>query len=162
MLCLLEIFVRDFVRDDTFNESVSIYVVQGNHRVCVERVESTQPLRRVINIGDRLTLTRGASGRLLLAYLDKDKIKNILREDPYTTEEELKSLCHEGYALSRGEREEDVTSIYAPIFNVKKQMIAALAMSGPSTRFPDSSLPERIAVVKEYARRISEALGYQP
>jgi len=72
---------------DMYNESVSLYIVQGNYSACVERVESTHPLRRVINIGDRLIMTRGASGRLLLAYMEIEQLREILAKDPYTTKE---------------------------------------------------------------------------
>lgn len=146
---------------DMYNESVSLYIVQGNHRVCIERIESTHPLRRVINIGDRLVLTRGASGRLLLAYTKTEKLREILEKDPYTTEGKLEELRKKEYAVSRGEREEGVTSIAAPIFNARKKMITALAISGPSIRFPEEELTERIEVVKNFARKISLSLGYK-
>lgn len=146
---------------DIYNESVSLFIVQGNYRVCVERVESTQALRRVINIGDRLVLTRGASGRLLLAYMDKEKIRYLLEKDPYTSEEALNKLRQQGYAVSKGEREEGVMSIAVPIFNAQNKVIAALTISGPSIRFIDEELPERIKRLKEYAEKISFDLGYR-
>lgn len=142
-----------------YNESVSLYIIEGNYRVCVERVESTQALRRVINIGDRLVLTRGASGRLLLAYMEKEKKREILERDPYTSEEELDMLRQLGYAVSKGEREEGVTSIAAPVFNAQNKIITALTISGPSIRFSDEELPERINKLKEYAEKISYDLG---
>lgn len=146
---------------DMYNESVSLYIVQGSHRVCVERIESTHPLRRVINIGDRLVLTRGASGRLLLAYMKIESLREVLAKDPYTTEEELAELREKEYAVSRGEREEGVTSIAAPIFNANSKMVTALAISGPSMRFPEKELPERIEVVKNIAKKISLKMGYK-
>lgn len=145
---------------DLFNESVSLYVVEGNYRVCIERVESTQSLRKVINIGRRLPLTRGASGKLLLSYLPKDKIRNILMDDPYVTEAQLEEIKQIGYAISFAEREEGVTSIAAPVFNAEKKMITALTMSGPSVRFHDEEITQMVKKVVEYANKISFALGY--
>ena len=167
MLCFSNMDFRKIARPymvrlrALYNESVSLYIAQGNYRVCVERVESTQPLRRVVNIGDRLILTRGASGRVLLAYMEKEKIREILEGDPYTSEEELEELRRLGYAVSKGEREEGVTSIAAPVFDAQNKMITALAISGPSIRFSDEELPERINTVKEYAQKISFDLGYR-
>jgi len=142
-----------------YDEGVSLYVVQGDERICVERVESRQPLRRVINVGDRNQLTRGAAGRVLLAYLPEDKRAALLKADPFTNEEALADLRQSGYTVSLGEREEGVTSIAAPVFNARAEVIGALAMSGPSVRFAGPGFSDKIAKVKRHAELISEALG---
>jgi len=145
--------------NSVYNEGVSLYVVQGDERICVERVESTLPLRRVINVGDRHLLTRGAAGRVLLAYLPKERRDSLLAKDPFTTEEALAELRHGGYTVSLGEREEGVTSIAAPIQDAKCEVVAALAMSGPSVRFEGPGFSDKIAKVKKAAELISKALG---
>ncbi|PKL25353.1 MAG: IclR family transcriptional regulator [Spirochaetae bacterium HGW-Spirochaetae-3] len=142
-----------------YNEGVSLYVIQGDERICVERVESTLPLRRVINVGDRHPLTRGAAGRVLLAYLPEDRRRTLLARDQFTTEEALKELRHGGYTVSLGEREEGVTSIAAPVQDASCEVVGALAMSGPSVRFAGSGFSDKIAKVKKTAELISEALG---
>lgn len=145
---------------DLYNESISLYVVEGDQRVCVERVESTHPLRRVVNIGDRLSLTRGASGRLLLAYMDKKHIEKIVNNDPVITIEALEKARKSEYTISRGEREAGVTSIATPIFNAQKRVVAALTISGPSDRLAEEDIPERVKTLQRYAKLISAALGY--
>jgi IclR family KDG regulon transcriptional repressor len=150
-------FMRELNR--IYNEGVSLYAVQGEERICIERIESTLPLRRVINIGDRHLLTRGAAGRVLLAYLPKEKREELLRKDPFTTEEALEELRRGGYTVSLGEREEGVTSIAAPILNARHEVVAALAMSGPSVRFEGPGFDDKIAKVKRHAELISTALG---
>jgi IclR family transcriptional regulator, KDG regulon repressor len=150
-------FMRDL--NALYNEGVSLYVIQDEDRICVERVESTLPLRRVVNVGDRHPLTRGAAGRVLLAYLPREKRKAILTKDPYTTEEALEELRHGGYTVSLGEREDGVSSIAAPIEDARCEVIAALSMSGPSVRFEGSGFSDKIARVKKTAEQISKALG---
>lgn len=142
-----------------FNEGVSLYVIREDERICVERVESTLPLRRVVNVGDRHPLTRGAAGRVLLAYLGHERRRELLAKDPYTTEEALDELRHSGYAVSLGEREEGVSSIAAPIEDARCEVVAALSMSGPSVRFEGPTFTDRIAKVKKTAELISRALG---
>jgi IclR family transcriptional regulator, KDG regulon repressor len=142
-----------------FDEGVSLYIVQGDERICVERIESARPLRRVINIGDRHPLTRGAAGRVLLAYLPEAKRAQLLALDPFTTEEALGELRHGGYTVSLGEREEGVSSIAAPILDARHEVVAALAMSGPSVRFEGPGFADKIAKVKKHAEAISAALG---
>jgi DNA-binding IclR family transcriptional regulator len=150
-------FMREL--NGIYDEGVSLYVVQDDERICVERVESSRPLRRVINVGDRHLLTRGAAGRILLAWLPEDKREELLARDPFTTEEALAELRHSGYTVSLGEREEGVTSIAAPIQDAKRDVVAALAMSGPSVRFEGPGFDDKVAKIKKYADLISEALG---
>ncbi|MBL8965696.1 MAG: IclR family transcriptional regulator [Spirochaetaceae bacterium] len=150
-------FMRDLNR--IYDEGVSLYVVQDDERICVERVESSRPLRRVINVGDRHLLTRGAAGRVLLAYLPEEKRRKLVEMDPFTTEEALEELRRSGYTVSLGEREEGVSSIAAPVWNARREVVAALAMSGPSVRFEGSGFTDKIAKVKKHADLISEALG---
>lgn len=150
-------FMRDL--NGIYDEGVSLYVVQDNERICVECIESSQPLRRVINVGDRHLLTRGAAGRVLLAWLTDDRRRELLANDPFTTDDALMELRRSGYAVSLGEREEGVTSIAAPIQDARREVIAALAMSGPSVRFEGPGFDDKITRVKRCAEQISEALG---
>lgn len=150
-------FMRDLNR--LYDEGVSLYAVQNDERICIERVESSKPLRRVINVGDRHLLTRGAAGRVLLAYLPEDKRGELLGKDPFTTEEALAELRQRGFTVSLGEREEGVTSIAAPVQDVRREVVAALAMSGPSVRFEGPGFDDKIVKVKKCADLISEALG---
>jgi Transcriptional regulator len=145
--------------NQVYDEGVSLYLLQGDERVCIERIESHQALRRVINIGDRHPLTRGAAGRVLLAFLPKEKQAELLARDPFTTEDALGELRHAGYAVSLGEREEGVSSIAAPILDARGSVIAALAMSGPSVRFEGPGFSDRVAKVKKHAESISAAMG---
>jgi IclR family KDG regulon transcriptional repressor len=142
-----------------YDEDVSLYMALDEERICVERIESAQPLRRVGKVGDRYLLTRGAAGRVLLAYLPEEKRAALLRADPATSETALAELRGRGFALSSGEREAGVTSLAAPVRNARREVIAALAMSGPSVRFAEADIPERAAQVMAHAERLSEALG---
>jgi IclR family KDG regulon transcriptional repressor len=145
---------------ELFNESVGLYIASKGYRVCIERIESTHPLKRILNIGDRLPLTRGASGRLLLAYQPQAVIDELLIEDPYTSRERLAEIRTLGYSMSRGEREEGVVSVAAPIFDSLHKVVAALNISGPSARIDTDLMEEMALKSRDYAMRISREMGY--
>ncbi|MEG2174346.1 MAG: IclR family transcriptional regulator [Oscillospiraceae bacterium] len=145
---------------EIFNESVGLYIASKGYRICIERFESTHPLKRILSIGDRLPLTRGASGRLLLAYQAQAVIDELLRQDPYTTAARLDEIRELGYSMSRSEREEGVVSVAAPIFDSRHKAVAALNISGPSVRIDDRRMKEMALKVQEYALRISQEMGY--
>ena len=96
---------------------------------------------------------------MLLAYLPVERRAELLRKDPFTTEEALGELRRGGYTVSLGEREEGVTSIAAPVLDAKGEVVAALTMAGPSVRFEGPGFDDKIAKVKRHADLISEALG---
>jgi DNA-binding IclR family transcriptional regulator len=145
---------------EMFNESVGLYVANNDYRVCIERIESTHPLKRILNVGDRLPLTRGASGRLLLAYQPQTVIDELLAQDPYTTPERLEEIRTLGYSMSRSEREEGVVSVAAPIFDSRHKVVAALNISGPAVRISAQRMQEMAIVCKEHALHISQEMGY--
>ena len=58
-----------------FNETASVYIAEGDSRICLDHVESTHSLRRVIPIGESLPLYKGAAGKVLLAWAPKEERK---------------------------------------------------------------------------------------
>ena len=147
---------------DQYNESVSIYIAQRGRRVCLERIESTQALKQSIIIGKSLPLIRGASGRVLLAWLNDTERHLIMQQETCVlTEDDLAKVRRDGYAVSLEEREKGVFAIGAPIFNSQDKMVAALSMSGPISRFNSKLKSEYIQAVKTHAQEISHSLGYR-
>ena len=165
-ICLTAEGLREIARPyltglrDRYNESVGLYVVSKNQRVCIDCVPSTQPLHRVIDIGTRMMMTRGASGKMLLAYQPKAMIHQWLAEDPFVTMDQLEEIQRVGYASSCNEHEQGLTSIAAPIFNAEHNAEAALFLSGPSTRIIEDKIPDIAERVKATAMEISVKLGY--
>lgn len=143
-----------------YNESVGLYVVNKNQRVCIDCVPSTQPLHRVIDIGTRMSMTRGASGKLLLAYLPEPVVQSLLLEDPYVTLKQLEEIRQAGYAVSFNEHEQNLTSIATPIFDAEHQVKAALFISGPTYRITEEKIGEISQRMKETSMEISVMLGY--
>ncbi len=153
-------------------ETISLYILDGDDRLCVERMESAQNVRIVARIGRRLPLYAGSAGKLLLAFLPEKRQAEILSRtnfqpltnktitDAKILKEELKKIRNQGYAFSDGEWVEDAAGIAAPIFDLRGDILAALTVSGPSARFTK----EKIEFHKDYlinaTERISKDLGY--
>jgi len=96
---------------DTTEESVQLYVRDGDHRVCVESLESPHGLRTIVAVGASLSLDAGSAGK-------------ILRGDPTPY----------GWVESVEEREAGVASVSAPIRDLHGNAIAAIGVSGPIER----------------------------
>ena len=146
----------------TYNESVGIYQRHGDTRVCITRINSNQTLRSVLTIGSTYPLTRGAAGRILLAYSDIAQQERLLAEDPFTTKEALEAVRKEGFTISKGERDAAVESIAAPVFSGSGQVEYSLFITGPAGRFENHLRDNMISDLKEAALQLSIQLGYRP
>ncbi len=146
---------------DKDNENVSMYLLDGDYKLCIERVLTSQTLRQVITIGDRLTIDRGSTGRVFLAHMEKEKLDDMIARYPNIDIEKVKQCREKGYAISNGERDEGLVGIAAPIYGADNSLKAVLSLSGPSFRFINESLNDKIDDTKSTAYEISRAIGYQ-
>jgi DNA-binding IclR family transcriptional regulator len=145
---------------DEFNESVGVYSLQGDSRVCVMRLNSTHLLRREFNLGERHSLTRGASGKVLLAHQSAETIERLLKENPGScTKAKLEKAKADGVAVSREEREVGLCSIASPIFNAQNIAVAAIFLSCPTPRFTQEMEETATVRVRETSRQISTSMG---
>ena len=120
-------------------ESAQLYVTQGDHRLCVESVESPNGLRTIVAVGQTLPLDLGSAGK-------------ILRGDA--------RALRQGWAESVGEREAGVASVSAPIVNLAGEIVAAVSVSGPLERTTKHPAKRYAAVVVAAAKQIESAAGW--
>ncbi|MCB5702120.1 IclR family transcriptional regulator [Megasphaera elsdenii] len=144
-----------------FNETVSIYIAEGDCRICLDHIESTHSLRRVIPIGESLPLYKGAAGRVLLAWTSDDERQRYIEKYGNISEEEFATIRHNGYAITQDESEHGLFALSVPIFNFEGQVIASLTIAGPSMRFYDSIRQKMLFTMSQYAYEISHSLGYR-
>ncbi len=146
---------------DMLDETVSLYVRDGKERVRIQAVESKQTIRRVAPIGVRLSLSVGASSKVLVAYAEPHIQQEIFNHNwPESIDKEafllqLLQIQQLGYATSFEEREIGTAAIAAPIKNHAGLLVAALSVSGPSSRLTMDKMREVAPVIIEYARRMS-------
>jgi DNA-binding IclR family transcriptional regulator len=155
-------------------ETISLYLLDGDERVCIERLESTQNVRFVApRVGRHLPLHAGSAGKVMLAFLPAKRCDEILASEhlkrltqktivePEELKRELDAIRSSGYALSHGEWILDASGIAAPIFDRDSCVYAALTISGPTQRFNEDVVPGYAAQVMRVARLISNHLGYR-
>jgi DNA-binding IclR family transcriptional regulator len=123
-------------------ESAAFHVRQGNHRLCLHRVDSPRPVRDHIRPGDLLPLDRGAGGRIITAYggAPGQMYERIRREQ---------------VVVLVGDRIPEIAGIAAPVFNPDGELLGAMTLTMPSDRFKaDYDKP-----VTQAARKLTTMLG---
>lgn len=154
-------------------ETISLYILEGDERVCVERLESPQNVRIVARIGRRLPLYAGSAGKVFLAFLSPQRCEEILSRtifQPLTEKtiidkgkllEELEKIRRNGYAYSSGEWLLDASGVAAPVFSQTGEVVAAVTISGPSQRFTEILIQQYAHEVLRVARHISIEMGFR-
>jgi DNA-binding IclR family transcriptional regulator len=155
---------------DNCEEEISLYVVSGFNRICIERVPSKHAIAMSGFIGAKLPLHAGASGQMLLAYLPIDKRNEFYKKqslnrftqktliDKDELEIRLNKIREQGYAISKEEREPGAYSVVAPVWATKNHVAASLSISGPIYRLSDDQLKLLITEVISAADSISKKM----
>jgi len=155
-------------------ETISLYILEGNERVCVERLESPETVRIVARIGRRIPLYAGSAGKVFLAFLPEKRREMILQDidlvpmtertitDMDALRANLAQIREKGFAVSKGEWIIDASGTAAPIFDQRGQIAAAITISGPGQRFTDKKIVEITKLLVKEAAKISLELGYHP
>jgi len=123
------------LRDKT-QESVQLYVRDGDRRVCVASLQSPHGLRTIVDEGAALPLRAGSGGAVLL---------------------ERPAVLERGWAESVGEREAGVASVSAPVLDGGR-VVAAVSVSGPIERLTRTPGKRYARAVMAAARTIERAL----
>ncbi len=152
----------------TTGETASLYVNQMEERLLIQRVESPSPLRFVIRVGERQPIYSGSSGQVLCAAMPEDKLHSLLDrigEIPLAngktlTKDEmfarLVQVRRQGFAVSIDERLMGISSVAAPIVHPDKGVIAAVVVTGPSSRLTPDKIHRLSDEVRRAAREIAE------
>ncbi|WP_430788183.1 IclR family transcriptional regulator [Virgibacillus flavescens] len=155
------------------NEVVHIVIANQNEATYIEKVDSSRAIRLYTRIGKSTPLYIGSGPKLLLAFMEEEKQKEILgapnlyvisdqnQINKSKLRNELLAIRQEGYAYSIGEQDSETTGISYPLYNYNGQVIAALTVSGLSSHFEGENLQVIKSHTKHTADSISEKLGFQ-
>ncbi|ERN51299.1 IclR family transcriptional regulator [Alkalihalophilus marmarensis] len=149
---------------DQSGESVSLYKIVGDKRVCIERFMSNQAVSHNVLVGTKLELDIGSAGKAMLAFQDEHFIETIINNQLTKAKRdwlvsEINKVKKSYLASSFDERGAGVNAISSPIFSMSGNVSFALCLSGPSLRFSEESMEKWSKWVKEGAKEISKLVG---
>lgn len=146
-------------------ETVTLNIRAGVERICIDVVDTPSPLMTIVRPGEHVSLLRGATARLLLAYAGEAEIDRIVAQsavDQKVDETELRAdlakIRKQGFACTSGQRIPGVTAISVPIFDINDEVHYSLSLTGPSIRM-DSRLKEFKTIMNDAGASISAMMG---
>lgn len=137
---------------DQLQQSVNLFLAQGDYRICIERVAADKPLRHDIKIGTVYPIFKGAAGKIFGAYMADFK-------DTDMSAAESAQIRHDGFVVTRGNRVPDAASIAVPIFSFGNKLEAVMTISGPIGDYPEERVKEYLAVMIALGQAISKQMG---
>jgi IclR family transcriptional regulator, KDG regulon repressor len=150
------------------SEMTKLGVLDGSEVVYVDRVECPQAVRAYVPIGGRAPAHLAATGKAILAFLPLAARDAVVRAAQTSDGANAKALLSDferirrrGYAINRGEWEQSVGAIAAPIFDAQGDVIASIGIILPSHRLTAARAAQMGPWIAASAAEISRQLGHQ-
>jgi len=156
---------------ERFNETVNLGILENHEIVYLGALESSRPVRMAEVVGSRSPLHSTALGKAIIAYLPEAELRTLLSDislvkitentitDKQGLIKELQKVRRRGYAFDDRENDPAAFCIGAPIFDRRRQPVAALSVSGPTQRV-QSDRKEIVELLLDLCRQVSVKLGF--
>jgi len=134
-------------------ETVNLAVLDGFDVVYIDCLESPHDLRLVSNVGMRAVLYRTALGKVLLAFQPAEQCERLIKSihfetfTPHTVTSafelgrDLDLIRQSGFGVDDEESVLGLRCIAAPILDTREIAVAAISISGPTSRITPQKTP---------------------
>lgn len=155
---------------DITGESVTLVVARGLERVVLMAMEASHELRVVPDLNSVVPVYSGASGKVLMAYLESEKLDSIIEKTGLRPVNEyhlidrdsflssLEQVRRDGYAVSIGDVTMGAVAIAVPVFNADGSVLAVVSLRGPESRLKKDRVKSLTPLVMEAAGDIAREL----
>jgi DNA-binding IclR family transcriptional regulator len=154
-------------------EAAYLGVLEGPAVVCVDLVDSSQPVRVVSQLGRRVPAHAAAVGKAQLAYRSPEEREEWWKRtppaavtprtitDPGHLADDLARVAERDLAVEDEELEPGVRAVAAPVRDYAKRVVGAVGIRGPAFRLSIERLETELTPrVRTAARDVSKRLGF--
>lgn len=156
--------------NEVTGETTHLSLRDGSEIMYIDKLEAKHVVRTFTRIGGKAPAYCVATGRAMLAFQDRPTIDHACEEavgftpatitDPIALRDELHRTRERGYAVNRGEWRGGAYGLAVPIRNVHGRVDAAIGISAPRERLPETRIAELVPTLKRLGEDMSRALGY--
>ena len=148
-------------------ETVHLALLDRAEVLYIQRIEAQRSLTMGSKLGARNPVYCTALGKAILAYLPENEVDQILAAsrmeartrntitNVLTLKRELERIRDRGYAVDDEEIEDGVRCIAAPILDAGNRSVAAVSVSGPSSRIT----PDRFQLIGKTMMKAAQELS---
>ncbi len=141
-------YVRPVLRKlvEVTEETAAFYIKDGDRRICLYRHHADRIFRHYLEEGASLTLDKGATARILMAFSGEP---GVFYDD----------IRDKGYYISLGERDPETGAIGVPVFGIGNNLVGALGLTVQMQRFTADAQSQQVELLTSTARQLSGRLG---
>lgn len=152
-------------------ETIHLGAMEDESIVYLHKIDSLYSLRMYSRVGRRNPLYCTAIGKVLLAWLDEQTIRDILAAVTFEAKtantladidallQELADVRRGGFSEDREEQEMGIRCVAVPVYDRFGHVLAGLSISFPTIRFDENQLAHYVALLHQAAAAISLQLG---
>lgn len=156
---------------ERLDETVDLAVIEDGEVTNIDQANLSTSVIAVDWVGHRSPMHVAASGKIFLAYGDQAETEAFLAgpldaltpntiTDPAVLRAELVEIRERGFSMTRGELEQGLNAVAAPVFGSDGSVIAVIVVSGPEYRMNGERLTDAGVAVCEEAATVSHQLGW--
>jgi DNA-binding IclR family transcriptional regulator len=172
MRALAAPLLQSLARRTTQTAMLTVVSEDRRNAVCLDRVESSEPLRLSVQPGRRLPLHAGASQKILLAFMPEDEFGAYVGEplaslctaticEAGLLAQEVAVIRQRGWASSYEETNLGVWGLSVALIDENGRAEASIGVAGPGERKPRNINPW-LRVLAQAATELAEPLGLRP
>jgi IclR family transcriptional regulator, acetate operon repressor len=152
-------------------ETANLGVEREGSVLFVSQVETHANIRAFFPPGTLSPLHASGIGKALLAHMDEERRRRHLAAgsmqsftgrtfvDRTALEGELRLIRERGFAVDDEERTLGMRCIAAPVFDINREAVAGISVSGPTSRVSEATLQALSRPVIEASRQLTQAIG---
>ena len=156
---------------DLTRETANLAVVDDEFIVVLTRMESREIMRSLTKVGGRVAMVASGVGKAVLATYSDEDVSAIIRHHgmPRLTEKsivrpgelfkELAKVRRQGFAIDDEEASMGLRCVASVVYNDCGEPLAAISVSGMTSRITDGRLAALGQTVREVAAELTVALG---
>jgi len=152
---------------DSTGECAHLAILAQGQALYIDQAESPASLRVTTGVGTLAPLYCTALGKVLLAFAgapmpEKQQaytMRTII--DQHSLELHLERVRSQGYAMDDEEFEIGVRCIAVPVFDFRDKCVAAVGISGPTSRMSLENMPKVTETVSEIGKSLTAKLSFK-
>jgi IclR family KDG regulon transcriptional repressor len=158
-------YLRQLV--DATGECAHLAIVAQGQAFYIDQEESPMSLRVTTGVGTLAPLYCTALGKVLLAFANAslpEELKTFTMRtitDQNLLQHHLDQVRIQGYAIDDEEFEVGVRCIAVPVYDYRDKCVAAIGISGPTSRLTLESLPKMAHTVQDIGSSLSSRLSFK-
>ncbi|MDB6177384.1 IclR family transcriptional regulator [Paracoccus sp. Z330] len=155
-------------------ETANLGVEKEGAVLFLSQVETHASIRAFFPPGTLSSMHASGIGKALLAHMDQDRLQRVLAAMPlreYTARsitsrsglmQDLDKIRAAGFSVDDEEKNTGMRCIAAPVFDVNREAVAGISVSGPTSRIHADEIARLSRHVIAAARQLTLAIGGEP